>query len=116
MFVEKAYAAITNPVLETYGNEQPAAESGALFNTIISAVLSFMMVLGVLLVLVNLIEAGINWISSGGDSSKVQKARDKIVQAVIGVVIMSASLAIWNLVQQFLGIDLDYARLFPGNN
>jgi hypothetical protein len=107
---------IVNPVLEEFGHNQEAAQDGSLFFTIMSAVLSFIMVIAVLLVLLNFVEAAINWISSGGDASKVAKARDKIVQAVIGIVVLSASIAIWDLVRQFLGIELDLTILFPGNS
>jgi hypothetical protein len=111
-----AQGGIVNPVLEQYGHDQAGAESGSLFFTLISAVLSFIMVIGVFLVLLNLVEAGINWISSGGDSSKVQKARDRILNAVVGIVVLSAAVAIWDLVRQFLGISLDLSILFPASN
>lgn len=110
-------AQIRNPVISTeYGDNIDQAKSGSLLNTILSVVLSFMMVIGALLVLLNLVQAAINWISAGGDSSKVQKARDMIIQAIIGLIIMSATFAIWNILVQFLGVDLDYTILFPGNS
>ena len=106
--------AITNPVIKgPYGNNAAAAKDGSLFLTIVSAVLSFIMIIAALLVLLNLVEGGIAWISSAGDSGKLQKARDRMLHAVIGIIILAASLAIWRVVRDFLGISLDFSVLFP---
>ncbi len=64
-------------------------------------------ILGVsaLLVLIYLAWGAISWITSGGDSSKVEKARDRMTQAVIGIIVLAASTAIFMLVQNALGIE-----------
>ena len=81
---------------------------------IISGILTFLMLLGAFLVLINLVQAAIDWISSGGDSSKVTKSRDRIIQSVVGILILSASYAIWRLVVgEFLGVNFVFSRLFP---
>lgn len=53
--------------------------------------------LGVIL-LVYLITAGFLWMTAGGDDAKVKKAREMIKNAVIGIVIVAASMAIANFV------------------
>lgn len=65
-------------------------------------------ILGVsaLLVLIYLAWGAISWITSGGDSSKVEKARDRMTQAVIGIIVLAASTAIFMLVQNALGIEV----------
>lgn len=65
-------------------------------------------ILGVstLLVLIYLVWGAISWITSNGDSSKVQKARDQMTQAVIGLIVLAASTAIFMLVQNALGIEV----------
>lgn len=65
-------------------------------------------ILGVaaLLVLIYLAWGAISWITSGGDSGKVQKARDQITQAVVGLIVLAASTAIFMLVQNALGIEI----------
>ncbi len=106
---------IVNPVVSgRTGSDAAAAESGSLFMMIISGILTFLMLLGAFLVLINLVQAAIDWISSGGDSSKVIKSRDRIIQSVIGILILSASYAIWRLVVgEFLGVNFVFSRLFP---
>lgn len=76
-----------------------ATDIGALIN----AVLSFVMVLGALLVFFYLIWGGIEWITSGGDKGKTEGARNKITAAVIGLIILAASYAILQLILRFLG-------------
>lgn len=111
-----AQEGLTNPALTKFGDDTGDAECGTTFEKILSVVLGFMMVVGALLVLLNLVQAGINWIGSGGDTSKVQKARDTIIQAIIGLIIMSAALAIFKLLSEFLGLDLNFLNIFPGGD
>ena len=71
-----------------------------------SRILGAILVIGVLLVLIYLLWGAISWISSGGDTAKVQKARDQMTQAVIGLIVLTAVTAIYMLVQQALGIEV----------
>lgn len=82
----------------------PGATSG--INDVIASILSAVFVVAALLVLLYLIWAAIEWISAGGDSGKIQKARDKIVQSIIGIIVLASSLAIFGLLQYILGIEI----------
>ncbi len=81
-----------------------ATNPGAGFYPFLSNTGGVIMVIASLLVLLYLIWGGIEWITSGGDSAKVQKARDKITQAVIGIIILSLTFALYSVVQNFLTI------------
>ena len=75
--------------------------------TLIGNVVGFAIVIGAVLTLLWLVLGGIEWITAGGDKSKVEQARDRITQALIGFVIVMASWAIWSLVtRNFFGLDL----------
>jgi len=78
-----------------------SADAG--FGKLMSGLLSFIMVIGSILVLVYLIWGSIEWITAGGDKGKVDTARTKITNAVIGIIVLGASTAILLLVQGFLG-------------
>jgi hypothetical protein len=78
-----------------------ATDIGGLLN----GVLSFVMVLAALLVFIYLIWGGIEWITSGGDKSKTESARNKITAAIIGLIILAASYALLQLVLRFLGFS-----------
>lgn len=73
--------------------------------SLINGVLSFVMVIAALLVFLYLIMGGIEWITSGGDSGKTEKARNKITAAVVGLVVLAASYAVLLIVLNFLGFD-----------
>ena len=70
---------------------------------LINGALSFIMVIAALLVFLYLILGGIEWITSGGDKSKTETARNKITSAVIGLIILAASYAILLIILNFLG-------------
>lgn len=54
----------------------------------------------------------IEWITAGGDSGKVGKARDKITQAIIGLVILVGSFVIIGFIGRvFFGGDFDLLNL-----
>ncbi len=71
----------------------------------ITAVMTFVMIISSLLVLGYLIWGALNWITSGGDKGKVDQARQKMIAAVVGLIIVSASYAVLVLVLAFLGFD-----------
>lgn len=110
--IPQVRAAVTNPVIGALGDDPDGAQDGSLFNTVLSGIIAFVMIIAVLLVLINLIQAAIIWIGSGGDSSKVEKARDRITQAVIGLIILSASVAIWTFINEFFGLEVGFSPLF----
>lgn len=73
------------------------------FNNLMTKALTIVMALAALLVLFYLVWGGIDWITSGGDKGKTESARNKITAAVIGLIIVAASYAIFQLVLTFLG-------------
>ncbi|NLG06769.1 MAG: hypothetical protein GX559_03695 [Candidatus Pacebacteria bacterium] len=81
------------------------------FGKMFSSVLNVVMLIAAVLVFAFLIFGGIQWITSGGDKSKAEEARNKITSAVIGLIIVAASYAVINLVVNFLGFS-DFNSVF----
>jgi hypothetical protein len=54
----------------------------------------------------------IQWITSGGDKGQLEGARNKITNALIGLIIVGASWAVFTLIGQFFGIALPTIK-FP---
>lgn len=52
----------------------------------------------------------LTWITGGGDKGKVEEAKNRITQGVIGLSILAVSWAVALLVQRFLGLNI-----FGGN-
>lgn len=73
---------------------------------LVNNILGIVMVIAVLLLLLYLIWGAIDWITSGGDKGKTEKARDKMTGATIGILILSAVIVIFMAIQRFLGISV----------
>lgn len=86
--------------LETAGSTLTQLEK------IISTVIGLVTVAAGLFFVVNFVLAALEWVTAGGDSSKVQKARDKMVQSAIGLVIIVLAYAIIGLVSGVLGLEI----------
>lgn len=72
---------------------------------IISSAVGILTVAAGVWFLFNIIIAGFSWISAGGDKAKLTSAREKITNALIGLVVVVASWAILALAGAFFGID-----------
>jgi hypothetical protein len=72
---------------------------------LISSVIGLLLFVAVLLAFFFLILGGIQWITSGGDKAGMEAARNKITQAIVGLIIVGASWAVMILIQKFLGVD-----------
>lgn len=69
-------------------------------------VLTVVMVIAILLVLLYLVLGGIEWITSGGEKSKTEAARNKITAAVIGIIILASAYALASFVAYIMNFDL----------
>lgn len=72
--------------------------------SIISFAVTFIIVVAFLLALLFVVIGAVQWITSGGDKTKVADARNHIVAAVIGLIIVSLSFVIINIVITALGL------------
>jgi len=52
----------------------------------------------------------LDWVQSGGDKEKVETARKKITTAIIGLIILFATIAIVALVENVFGVGLGITR------
>jgi len=87
----KVSADIINPVIGNLGNSAAQAETGSTFTGYFITIWRALITIGALALLFNLINGAFDWILAGGDSSKIQKGRDKMVQSVIGMIVLATS-------------------------
>jgi len=73
---------------------------------LISAIVGTLLILAALMAFLYLIMGGIQWITSGGDKTHMEEARNKITHAIVGLIIVGAAWAVMMLVQNFLGINV----------
>jgi ascorbate-specific PTS system EIIC-type component UlaA len=92
---QQARAELTNPVVESsFGSGSEEAASGSTFAEYFVFFWNALISIGAIMVLVFFVWGAIEWISSGGDKGKVENARNRITQAVIGLIILVGSYAI----------------------
>ena len=83
----------------------PVVDDGITVGGLIGSVLSFAIVIGFILAFFFLLQGAFGWISSGGDEGKVEAARNRITQAIIGLVLLVSVWALFRLVGDFIGLD-----------
>jgi hypothetical protein len=99
--IQKVYAQGSIPIPIDKPQNFMITEVGKL----ISSAIGLMLFVAVLLAFFYLILGGIQWITSGGDKAGMEAARNKITQAIVGLIIVGASWAVMILIQKFLGVD-----------
>ncbi len=75
-------------------------------NNIISVFIELAFVVAVIFCLYTVIMGGINIITSEGDKKKFQSGRDKIMFAIIGLIVVFISIFLVNVIGTFFGINL----------
>lgn len=103
----RTLAQLRNPVLpEPLGSSPDPQAGGIATGNFISSIVGLLFIIGFVWALLNIVTGGIAWISSEGDKANLEKARNKITHAIVGLIVVAAAWAIALLVGQFLGIDL----------
>jgi hypothetical protein len=97
--------------LQGKSKDEQKAGVGNQFNKIISTVIGVWIVIASIWFIIQIITAGFEWLNAGGDKSHLQSARDKILNAIIGLIIVVAAWAFIGVVGQTIGLDI----LNPGN-
>jgi hypothetical protein len=72
----------------------------------LGVILNAIIIIGSVAVFFFFIMGGIQWITAGGEKSKVESARNMMMQAVIGFVVLASSIAIFKLIQSIFGLTV----------
>lgn len=95
---------ITNPVVTGFvGKSQ--ADTPALFAGLFAGIVGLLLVVASIWAFVHFLIGGIEWITSAGDKGKLEAAQHHIINALIGIIIVFSSWAIFALLLQFLGLS-----------
>lgn len=73
---------------------------------VLGFIITVAFIIAILIALFFLIWGGIKWISSGGDKGGVEAARNQIIAAIIGLIIVFLAFFILNLVLGLFGLSL----------
>jgi len=74
--------------------------------TFLSNLIGIITIMGGLFFIVYVFLAAFSWIAAGGDSGKVEKASQRLLHGVLGLVIIVLSYALIGIVGTIIGIDL----------
>lgn len=77
---------------------------GSILN-LVSSIVGVLTIFASIWFLFQILYAGYEWISAGGDAKKIGSARDRITHAFIGLLIVVGSWSLLALTGQFLGYD-----------
>lgn len=73
--------------------------------TMISGIIGVLILVATITSFFFLITSGISWLTSGGDKAALETARNKIVAAIVGLLIVASVWAILTLLLPALGIN-----------
>lgn len=83
-----------------------AQATGNKLNAVLSAIISFITIIAALWFLIQFITAGLAWIGSGGDKTNIENARNKIMNSVIGLIIVVLAWVLAGVIGLMLGLDI----------
>ncbi len=104
---------ITNPALDAAIG---SGNGGTALALLIANLWRAVIVLGGLALLLYLVWGGLEWVMAGGDKTKVENARARITQGIMGMAVLSATVAIAIFLSEVLQLDLLNPQFFkPGS-
>lgn len=80
------------------------------FDKVLTFAIRLFFVVAGLVALIYLLLGAFAWVTSGGNKENIDKAREKIQAAIIGVVLIFVVLAVAGVVENMLGIGLGITR------
>jgi len=109
------FAEITNPVVGELGASAEKANDGSIFTGYFIVLWRTAITIGALAVIILFLQGAIEWITAGGDSGKIESARNRLTQSAIGLFILVSSFTIIAYVSKLLfGTDFRILYLqFP---
>lgn len=75
-------------IFKPFGKSPNTGSAKATFGDVISFAMSWVLAVVAVLAFVYLIISGVNYITAGGDAEKATKARNGILNAIIGIVVI----------------------------
>ena len=96
-------AAITNTAVPGGSSPDSCPKQ---FAVTIATLWQTIILVGGLAFLLYFLLGGLNWITAGGDKGKIEEARGKITQGLIGLALLAASYVIIKFIETAIGMNL----------
>lgn len=101
--LKPVYAQITNPALRKFNTPDQA---GAGFAYYAAQLWKTVIVVGGIAFLLYLIWGGLEWITAGGEKTKIENAQRKITSGLTGLIVLVGSFAIISFIEKAFGINI----------
>ena len=88
------------------GDPNAKEQVGGQFNKVMSGIIGFMTIIAGLWFIFQFITAGYQWIGAGGDKNSLEQARNKMMNSVIGLIIIVSAWVIVGIIGRLLGLDI----------
>jgi hypothetical protein len=79
---------------------------GKVLEKVMSMVLGFFTILGGLMFIIFFVLGALSWLTGGGKSEQLKRAQEQLTNALIGLIIVVASYAVFYIVGQILGLNI----------
>jgi len=76
------------------------------FSDFLQVIFTAIITIGAIAVFFFFILGGLEWILAGGEKSKIESARNKIMGAIMGFVVLASSLAVFGLIQTVFHLNI----------
>jgi len=93
---------ISNPALDNLSKKSGVT----FFQDLIPALITLGFVGGSLIFVFFLITGAITWMTSGGDKGKLESARGRLSNAIVGFVLLLVVFALIQIIEKFFGINI----------
>jgi hypothetical protein len=97
------YGQINNPAL---GNSLQNLSGSAFFARFLPALITLFFFIGSVVFILMILQGGIEWMTSGGDKTSYENARNRITNALTGLFILFSLYVIINLIEIFFDINI----------
>ncbi len=87
--------------------------SGTSFGTVLSNIVKILFIAGGIIALFMIIIGAIQWITSGGDKESVGKARGRITEGLIGLVVLGLAFVIVRVVGNLVNVNIMGGATLP---
>jgi len=97
---------IRNPVLSDELQQIQTGSATYFFSRVLTVLATIILIIGGLYFFFQLLTGGVAWIGSGGDKAKLEEARQKIFNAVLGLILLFSVFAIIRLAESVFSVSI----------
>ena len=104
LFIPKAFAQTPICPMNMPALCNQPADGGNLTGKLIAGIIGLLLTIASIWAFIQFLISGVMWISSGGDKTHLEELRNRLFNAVIGLIICFGSWAVFIVILRFLGI------------